>query len=47
MLCLKIRPPDWAEDQSRYVRRLLECHAFPGLGDLPVDDFRPPTWCGP
>ena len=36
-LYLEIQSPDWGEDHSRHVRRLLECHAFPRLGDLPVD----------
>ena len=39
-LYLEIQSPDWGEEHSRHVRRLLERHAFPGLGDLPVNEIR-------
>ena len=39
-LYLEIQSPDWGEDHSRHVRRLLEQHAFPSLGDLPVDEIQ-------
>ena len=37
---LEIQSPDWGEAHSRHVRRLLERHAFPSLGDLPVDEIQ-------
>ena len=37
---LEIQSPDWGEAHSRHVRRLLERHAFPSLGDLPVDGIQ-------
>jgi len=34
---LEIQSPDWGRDHATKVRRLLERHAFPILGDLVVD----------
>ena len=39
-LYLEIQSTDWGEVHSRQVRRLLEHHAFPSLGDLPVDEIQ-------
>ncbi len=39
-LYLEIQSTDWGEDHSRQVRRMLERHAFPGFGDLPVDEIQ-------
>ena len=39
-LYLEIQCPDWGEDHARHVRRLLERHAFPSLGDMPVDEVQ-------
>lgn len=40
MLYLEIQSTDWGEDHSRQVRRMLERHAFPGFGDLPVGEIQ-------
>ena len=37
---LEIQSPGWGGDHSRHVRRLLERHAFPSLGDLPVNEIQ-------
>ncbi|MCY3927165.1 MAG: tyrosine-type recombinase/integrase [Acidobacteria bacterium] len=39
-LYLEIQSTDWGEVHSRQVRRLLERHAFPSLGDLPVNEIQ-------
>ena len=41
-LYLEIQSPGWAEEHARRVRRMLEQHAFPTLGDLPVDGIQTP-----
>lgn len=39
-LYLEIRSPDWGEEHAKHARRLLQQHAFPGLGDLPVNEIQ-------
>ena len=39
-LYLEIQSTEWGEVHSRQVRRLLERHAFPSLGELPVDEIQ-------
>lgn len=39
-LYLEIQSTDWGGAHSRQVRRMLERHAFPSLGDLPVDEIQ-------